>query len=244
MRRTWIIARREFAAYFSTPLAAVFLVIFLFLSGLFALNVGGLYERGQSDLRPFFQYLPWLLLFLVPAISMRLWAEERKTGTIETLLTLPLSVADVVLGKFLAAWAFATLAIALTWPLWATVAWLGDPDEGVILASYAASALLAGAFLAVGACISALTKNQVVAFVLCVCACFLLLISGFPLVTDHVASWAPEAVVEALLSVSALAHFEAILRGVLDLRDVLYFVSVMVAFLLMNGLLVQWKRGA
>ncbi len=241
-QRVTTIFRRELAAYFNTPLASVFLVIFLFLSGLFTFNIGGLYDRGQADLRPYFQFLPWLFLFLVPAISMRLWAEERRTGTIELLVTLPFTVTDLVVGKFLAAWAFSIVAIVLSAPLWVTVAWLGTPDHGVIVASYVASMLMAGAFLAVGGCLSALTKNQVIAFVLCVVACFMLLITGLPAVQDYVAGWAPREVAEALASMSALFHFDSILRGVLDLRDVLYFASVIVGGLACNALLIQWRK--
>lgn len=241
-QRTRTVFRREFRSYFATPLAAVFLVIFLFLAGLFAFNIGGFYERNQSDLRPFFQFHPWLYVFLVPAVSMRLWAEERRTGTIELIMTLPFGVADLVLGKFLAAWAFTTLALALTFPMWITVAWLGSPDHGTILVAYIASALLAGAFLAVGAFLSALTKNQVIAFVLCAVACFVLLIAGFPAVLDFVRGVAPRGVVEGIASTSALTHYESMMRGVLDLRDILYFAGVIVAFLAMNAFAIDWKK--
>jgi ABC-2 type transport system permease protein len=242
IRRTLVIARREFASYFATPLAAVFLVIFLFLAGLFTFNIGGFYERAQADLRPFFQYHPWLFLFLVPAVSMRLWAEERRTGTVELLTTLPFGLGELVVGKFLAAWGFTLVALALTVPIWITVNWLGEPDNGVILAGYLGSALMAGAFLAVGACLSASTKSQVIAFVSCVVACFLLLLTGFPAVQDFFSGWAPRAVVEALASMSALIHFEAMVRGVVDARDLLFFVSVIVAFLFMNALVIDWKK--
>lgn len=238
------IARREFASYFSTPLASVFLVIFLFLSGLFTFNIGGLYDRGQADLRPFFQFLPWLFLFLVPAISMRLWAEERRTGTIELLATLPFALTDLVVGKFIAAWAFANVAIILSAPLWITVGWLGSPDHGVIVASYVGAMLMAGAFLAVGGCVSALTKNQVIAFVVGVVVCFLLMITGLPPVQDYLAAFAPREIVEAFGSMSALTHFESILRGVVDLRDALYFLSIIVAALAINVLLVDWRKAA
>ncbi len=240
--RTMPVFRREFAAYFASPLAAVFLVIYLFMSGIFTFQLGGFYERGQADLRPFFQGQPWLYLFLVPALSMRLWAEDRRTGTIELLLTLPVSVRDLVLGKFLAAWAFATLALALTLPLWITVGWLGSPDHGAIAVGYLACALLGGTFLALGAFLSACTKNQVIAFVLCGVAGFLLLAMGFPIVLDFVSGWMPRAAVEALSSMSALTHFEAMMRGVLDLRDVLYFVSMTIAFLFLNAVVVEWKK--
>lgn len=234
--------RREFAAYFSSPLAGIFLVIYLFMSGIFTFQLGGLYERGQADLRPFFQGQPWLNLFLVPALSMRLWAEDRRTGTIELLLTLPYSVWDLVLGKFLAAWAFACVALALTVPLWVTVGWLGSPDHGAILVGYVACALLSGCFLAVGAFLSAFTKNQVIAFVLCGVASFLLLVTGFPVVLDFVSGWLPRAAVEAISAMSALTHFESMMRGVLDGRDVLYFGSIAAAFLFLNGVVVEWKK--
>ncbi|MFZ9882610.1 MAG: ABC transporter permease subunit [Phycisphaerales bacterium] len=241
-QRTATVFRREFRSYFSTPLAAVFLVIFLFLAGLFTFNIGGFYDRNQSDLRPFFQFHPWLYVFLVPAVSMRLWAEERRTGTIELIMTLPFGVADLVIGKFLAAWAFTTLALALTFPMWITVSWLGSPDHGTIAVAYIASALLAGAFLAVGSCISALTKNQVIAFVLCAVGCFVLLIAGFPAVIDFVRGIAPGGIVEGIASTSALTHYESMMRGVLDLRDILYFALVIVAFLALNAFAIDWKK--
>ena len=242
LRRTAVVFRREFRSYFQTPLAAVFLVIFLFLAGFFAFNIGGFYERGQADLRPFFQFHPWLYVFLVPAVSMRLWAEERRTGTIELAMTLPFGTADLVLGKFLAAWAFTSLALALTFPMWITVSWLGDPDHGVILVAYAASALLAGAFLAIGAFLSALTKNQVIAFVLCAVACFVLLLAGFPAVLDFLRGWAPRGVVEGLASTSAFTHYESMMRGVIDLRDLVYFASLIAAFLVLDAFAIDWKK--
>src|SRR5487761_1164892 len=165
MRNVLTIFRREFASYFATPLAYVFIVIFLVLAGVLTFFLGDFFERGQADLRPFFMFHPWLYLVLIPALSMRLWAEERKSGTIELFLTLPIRIGEAVLGKFLAAWCFAGIALFLTFPFWITVNFLGHPDNGVILASYAASWLMAGAILAIGAAISASTKNQVVAFV-------------------------------------------------------------------------------
>jgi ABC-2 type transport system permease protein len=242
LARVTVVFRREFRSYFQTPLAAVFLVIFLFLAGLFAFNIGGFYERNQADLRPFFQFHPWLYVFLVPAVSMRLWAEERRTGTIELIMTLPFGAADLVIGKFLAAWAFTTVALCLTFPMWITVSWLGNPDHGTIFVAYLASALLAGAFLAVGAFLSALTKNQVIAFVLCAVACFVLLLAGFPAVLDFIRGWAPRGAVEGLASTSALTHYESMMRGVIDLRDVLYFALVMAAFLVLNVFAIDWKK--
>ncbi len=241
-KRISVVFRREFRSYFQTPLAAVFLVIFLFLAGFFTFNMGNFYERNNSDLRPFFEFHPWLYVFLVPAVSMRLWAEERRTGTIELIMTLPFGVSDLVIGKFLAAWAFTTLALSLTFPVWITVSWLGNPDHGTIVVAYIASALLGGAFLAVGSFVSALTKNQVIAFVLCAVACFVLLLAGFPAVLDYLRGWAPRGVVEGLASTSAFSHYDSMMRGVIDLRDLLYFLLVIAAFLVINVFTIDWKK--
>ena len=240
--RIYVIFAREFRAYFATPLAAVFLVIFLFLAGLFTFNIGSLYERNQADLRPFFQFVPWLFLLILPAISMRLWAEERRTGTIELLVTLPFALADLVVGKFLAAWAFATVGIALTLPLWGTLAWLGDPDHGTLCTGYLATILLAGFMLSVGSLISAWTKNQVIAFVLSVALLFIIMLLGYPAALDVVASFAPRCVIEALASTSALTHFDGLMRGVVDLRDVLYFTLGISIFLWLNVAVIDWKK--
>ena len=234
--------RREFASYFATPLAVVFLVIFLVLAGAFTFYLGGFYEAGQADLQPFFRFHPWLYLLLAPAVAMRLWAEERKSGTLELLLTLPLTPWQAVLGKFLAAWAFLGLALALTFPMWITVAWLGDPDHGVILASYVGSWLMAGAFLAIGGALSAATRSQVVAFILSVVVCLLLLLAGFPLALDVVRGWAPLPLVDAVAGLSFLTHFQAITRGVLDLRDVVFFLLCIGAWLLATVLVIDLKK--
>ena len=234
--------RRELASYFSTPLAYVFIVIFLVLAGAFTFYLGGFYQRGQADLLPFFDFHPWLYLFLVPAVAMRLWAEERKSGTIELLLTLPLSMWQAVLGKFLAAWAFIGLALALTFPLWITVNYLGDPDNGVILAGYIGSLLMAGAFLAIGACLSAATRNQVVAFILTVATCFVLLLAGYPLVMDAVGAVAGRGVAEAIAQLSFLTHFSAISRGVLDLRDLLFFLLTIGFWLYACAVVIDLKK--
>lgn len=234
--------RRELASYFATPVAYVFIVIFLVLSSAFTFYLGGFYERGQADLMPFFTFHPWLYLFLVPAVSMRLWAEERKSGTIELLLTLPLTMAQAVIGKFLAAWAFIAIALVLTFPLWITVNYLGNPDNGVILASYVGSLLMAGAFLAIGSCLSAATRNQVVAFILTVVVCLLLLLAGFPLVLDFFAAWAPQGLVDAIAGLSFLTHFTAISKGVIDLRDLLYFVLMIGAWLYASTIVIDIKK--
>ena len=209
-----VIVRRELASYFATPLAYVFIVIFLVLAGALAFFVGNFFDRGQADLQPFFTFHPWLYLVLIPALAMRLWAEERKSGTIELLLTLPISMTEAVIGKFLASWAFAGIALVLTVPFWITVNYLGHPDNGVILASYIASFLMAGAFLAIGACLSALTKNQVIAFVVTAAVCFVFTVSGSPIVLGFIKGWAPEAVLGTVAGFSFLTHFNAIIRGV------------------------------
>ena len=242
MRSIAIIFRRELASYFATPIAYVFIVIFLVMAGAFAFFLGNFFDRGQADLAPFFSFHPWLYLVLIPALSMRLWAEERKTGTIELFLTLPISMGAAVLGKFLASWAFAGIALALTFPFWITVNVLGSPDNGVILASYIGSFLMAGAFLAIGAALSALTKNQVVAFVLSAALCFIFTVSGTTLVLAFLTGWAPEAVVNAVASFSFLGHFSAIVRGVIDLRDAVFFVSVIALFLFVNAIVVELKK--
>lgn len=239
-----VIFRREFRAYFATPLAAVFLVVFLFMSGVFSFSMGGLFERGQADLRSFFQFVPWLFLFLAPALSMRLWAEERRLGTIEVLTTLPIPLWHAVVGKFLAAWFFSLVALALTAPLWMTVSWLGDPDQGVIVAGYIGSAMVAGIFLAIGGFVSALTKNQVIAFVVTIVACFLVLLSGFPLVLNFFRDWMSPGAVDAIASVSVLTHFNSLMRGVVELRDVVYFASGICALMVATTFVVDWRKSA
>ena len=234
--------RRELRSYFVTPVAYVFIVIFLVLMGTFTFYLGGFYERGQADLSAFFNYHPWLYLFLVPAIAMRLWAEERKTGSIELLMTLPITPWQAVLGKYLAAWAFTGIALILTFPIWVTVNYLGDPDNGAILAAYLGSFLMAGGFLAIGSCLSATTKNQVIAFVLTVVVCFGFLLAGFPLVLDLFSAWAPQTIVDGIASLSFLTHFANISKGVIDFRDLIYFVLLVAVFLYANTLVLQWKQ--
>lgn len=242
MRSTYVIFRRELASYFATPLAYVFIVIFLVMAGALTFFMGNFFDRGQDDLQPFFTFHPWLYLVLIPALAMRLWAEERKSGTIELFLTLPISMAAAVLGKFLAAWAFSGIALVLTFPFWITVNVLGHPDNGVILASYIGSFLMAGSFLAVGAALSALTKNQVIAFVVTAALCFLFTVSGSTVVLGFLQGWAPEAVLHAVASFSFLGHFTAIIRGVIDLRDAVFFLSVIALFLFANGVIVELKK--
>jgi len=243
VHNTIAIFRRELASYFATPLAYVFIVIFLLLSSSLTFLLAKFYERGQADLYDtFFAFHPWLFLFLIPAISMRLWAEERNSGSIELLMTLPITLAEAVWGKFLAAWAFAALAIALTFPVWITVNYLGSPDNGAIFAAYIGSVLLAGAFLAVGACMSAVTRNQVIAFILAVSLCFLFTMSGSPFVLDFLSGWAPTVVIDAVGGLSFLTHFQAIAKGVIDVRDVVYYALVIAFFLAATALVLDLKK--
>jgi len=236
--------KRELRSYFATPVAYVFIVIFLILSGAFTFYLGNFYERGQADLQPFFNFHPWLYLFLVPAVSMRLWAEERKSGTIELLLTLPVTMWQAVFGKFLAAWVFIGIALALTFPIWITVNYLGSPDNGAIFASYVGSFLMAGAFLAIGSCISATTRNQVVAFILTVVVCFVLMMAGYPIVLDALSSFAPQGVVDSIASLSFLTHFASISKGVFDLRDLVYFVLMIGVWLYATAVVIDMKKAA
>ena len=242
MSTTWAVMRRELAGYFATPVAYVFLCIFLALSGVLTFQVGGLFDRGQADLEPFFAFHPWVYLFLVPALSMRLWAEERKTGTIELLLTLPISMGQAVVGKFLAAWAFTGLALLLTLPLPLTINWLGHPDNGVILGGYLGSLGMAGACLAVGSALSALTRNQVIAFVLTVAVLFVFVVAGTPVVLGFLKGAAPDAVVEGVASISLLTHFDAISKGVVSLADLVYFGSMIAFWLFASAVLVDLRK--
>jgi ABC-2 type transport system permease protein len=233
---------RELTSYFATPIAYVFIVIFLLLSGIFTFYLGNFFARGQADLIPFFTFHPWLYLFLIPALAMRLWAEERKTGTIELLLTLPVTITEAVMGKFLAAWAFTAITLAMTFPIWVSVNYLGNPDNPVIFAGYIGSLLMAGAFLAIGSCMSALTKNQVIAFVITVVVCLAFILSGFPLVLDFFSGWAPQLIVKTISSFSFLTHFNAIGKGVIDLRDIIYFFSLIAFWLFATAILIEMKK--
>ena len=244
MAQVLIIFRRELQAYFATPLAYVFIVIFLALAGAFTFFLGNFFERGQADLDAFFVFHPWLYLFLVPAIAMRLWAEERRSGTIELLMTLPVTSFQAVLGKFLAAWLFAGIALALTFPIWLTVNYLGAPDNGVILLSYLGSWLMAGAFIAIGSCMSALTTSQVIAFVLGAVACFVFVMSGMELVLAGFRSWAPATVTDVVASFSFITQFGRMTKGVLDLTSVVFFASLIVVCLIVNALVVDLKKAA
>ena len=235
------VARRELAGYFATPVAYVFIVIFLMMAGALTFTVGGFFQRGQADLGPFFTFVPWLFLFLVPALTMRLWAEERRLGTIELLLTLPLPQWQAVVGKFLAAWAFCAIALLLTFPLVLTVNYLGRPDNGVIAAGYIGCLLVAGAYLAVGAAMSAMTKNQVIAFVLAVAVCFLFAAAGSPVVTEFLSQRIP-VLAEIARALSLTERFNSLTRGVIALRDVVFFASFMGFFLFVNAAVIDHRK--
>ncbi|UTW55723.1 ABC transporter permease subunit [Kordiimonas sp. SCSIO 12610] len=234
--------RREFSSYFKTPLAYVFLVLFLVMQGLFTFYMGQFFEREQADLLSFFTYHPWLYLFFMPAIAMRLWSEERKSGTQELLLTLPLSTGMVVIGKYLAALAFAGVALILTFPIWITVNWLGTPDNGPIITGYIGSLLMAASYLAIGAAISSMTRNQVIAFVLTVTVCFFFLASGLPIVLNFFEGWVSDAILVAIANLSFLTHFDNLQKGVISLADVFYFVSVITLWLFINRSMIELKR--
>ncbi|MED5411782.1 MAG: ABC transporter permease subunit [Pseudomonadota bacterium] len=242
MKNLGIIFRRELVGYFATPLAYVFIVIFLITNGIFTFDIGGFYLRGQADLLPFFSFHPWLYLFMVPAIAMTLWADERKTGTIELLLTLPIKLSEAVLGKFLAAWVLTGIALTLTFPIWLTVNYLGDPDNGVILAAYIGSWFMAGGLLAIGSCMSACTKNSVIAFILTVSICFTFVIMGSPILLNALPAWLPQFIVDAFAALGFLTHFDSISKGVLDIRDFLYFTVFIAAWLLASAIVIEIKK--
>src|SRR5947209_5496990 len=242
MRELVAVFKREFAAYFATPLAYVFIVIFLFAMGAFTFYIGHFFDNDTADLQVFFGFHPWLYLFLVPAISMRLWAEERRSGTMELLLTLPIPLAATVAGKYLAAWAFTGVALLLTFPVWITVNYLGHPDNGVIFASYLGSFLMAGAYLALTTMVSALTRSQVVAFIVSVVLALFLILAGFPPVTNFFVGWAWPWIVDGIAAFSVMTHFESIQKGVLDSRDLIYFLSVIVFSLFTTSVIVRAHR--
>jgi ABC-2 type transport system permease protein len=236
------IFKRELRSYFATPIALIFLTVFLLLTGFFTFKMGRFYDMGQADLRVFFMWHPWLYLFIVPAVSMRLWAEERRSGTIELLLSLPVSLAEAMLGKFTAAWVFVGLALLLTFPMVLTVCYLGNPDLGVIFAGYLGSFLMAGAFLAIGCCISALTANQVISFVISTAICLLFILLGFDPIVDMLAGVFPARFVNQLVNLSFPYHFEAIQRGVINLTDLVYFTSLILFSLFAGVIIIDRKK--
>ncbi len=238
------VVKRELAGYFGSPVAYVFIVVFLLLCGFFTFYISHFYEVGQADLRAFFEWHPWIFLFLVPAVGMRLWAEERRTGTIEIILTLPITLPEIILGKFIAAWLFIGLALFLTFPLVVTVSYLGDPDMGAVFCSYFGSFMLAGAYLSVGSMSSSLTRNQVISFIVSVIICLFLVLAGWPPITEILLGWAPPWLVDVISGFSFMTHFTSMERGVLDLRDLFYYISVIFFMLFSNGVILQNRRAS
>ncbi|MGH8617213.1 MAG: ABC transporter permease [Burkholderiales bacterium] len=236
------IVKRELGGYFSSPVAYVFLVIFLLLTGFFTFTIGNFFERGEASLVSFFTWHPWLYLFLVPAVGMRLWSEERRLGTLELLLTMPVTTAQAIVGKFLASWIFLALALALTFPVWVTVNILGSPDNGVIFAGYIGSLLLAGSYLAIASMTSAMTRNQVVSFIVSVMICLFLILAGFTPVTDLLVRWASPWFVDIVASFSVMTHFDSFQRGVIELRDVAFFGSLIGFALFATGVIIRGLR--
>ena len=242
-RHIWTIAKRELSGYFASPVAYVFIVIFLLLNGFFTFMLGRFFEVGEATLSySFFRWHPWLYLFLVPAVGMRLWSEERRLGTLELLLTMPITAWQAIVGKFLASWAFLALALVLTFPVVITVNWLGDPDNGVIFAGYVGSLMLAGAYLAISCMTSAMTRNQVISFILSVMICLFLILAGYTPVTDLLTRWANPVVVQTIAAFSVMTHFEGFQRGVLDTRDFIYFASVIGFALFTTGVIIRNQR--
>ena len=236
--------RRELGAYFATPMAYVFLAVFLLSIGMFTWEAARFFDTGTADLSPFFVWHPWIYMIFLPALAMRLWADETSAGTDELLLSLPLGMPGLVLGKLCAAWTVAAVGLVLTLPMWITVNVLGDPDNGVILAGYLGSFLMAGAFLAIGSCISALTKNQVIAFIVAATVCFLFTMSGLELVLNFFQAWAPELLVRTVASMSFLTHFTAIMKGVIELRDLVFFASLIAFWLFVNIVVIDLKKAS
>lgn len=233
------IAKRELASYFASPVAYVFLVIFLLLTGFLTFTAGAFFERGEASLAAFFAWHPWVYLVLVPAVGMRLWAEERRAGTLELLLTLPVTAWQAILGKFLASWVFLAIALALTFPVVLTVNVLGEPDNGAILAGYLGSLMLAGAYLAITCLTSAMTRNQVIAFILAVVLCLFLILAGFSPVTDLLVRWASPALVDTVAAFSVVTHFDGFQRGVVDSKDLIFFLSVIGYALFATGVVLR-----
>jgi ABC-2 type transport system permease protein len=244
MRNIWTIAKRELSGYFNSPVAYVFIVIYLLLNGFFTFMLGGFFERGEANLNSFFTWHPWLYLFLVPAAGMRLWAEERRVGTLELLLTMTISAWQAIIGKFLASWVFLALSLALTFPVFVTVGYLGSPDYGAIITGYFGSLLLAGAYLAVTVMTSAMTRNQVISFILSIVICFFLILAGWEPVTGLLVRWAPEWLVSTVASLSVMPHFTSFSKGLIDLRAVGFFSSVIAFCLFSTSVILRGLRGA
>ena len=241
-KNIFTIFKRELTGYFESPVAYVFIVIFLLLQGFFTFNIGQFFQTDQANLLVFFQWHPWIFLFLIPAIGMRLWAEEFRTGTIELLLTLPVTIFDTVLGKFFAAWLFLGIALFLTFPMIITVMYLGNPDTGVIICTYTGSFLMAGAFLSICSMTSSLTKSQVISFVISIVICLFFILAGYPPITDSLSGWAPFWITDIISNFSFLTHFDAFKSGVLDLRDFIYYISVIFFMLYINSVIISNRK--
>ena len=241
-KNIFTIGKRELASFFASPVAYVFIVIFLLLTGFFTFMAGGFFEAGTANLNSFFHWHPWLYLFLVPAVGMRLWSEEQRMGTMELLLTMPITPWQAIVGKFLSSWLFLGLALAMTFPIWWTVNYLGDPDNGVIVGSYFGSFMMAGAYLAITSMTSAMTRNQVISFIISVVLCFLLILAGWPLVTDFLETLVSRAWVDFVSSFSVMTHFEGFQRGVVDSRDLIYFLSLIFFSLFTTGVILRSHR--
>ncbi len=241
MNSFWAVFKRELKSYFTTPLAYVFLVIFLFFSGYLTFKQG-FYEMEQADMHTFFMNLPWLFVFMVPSTAMRLWAEERKVGSIELLFTLPITVSQAVLGKFFAAWVFLTIALALTFPMVITVCYLGNPDIGLIVTGYLGSFLLAGGFLAIGCFFSALCKNQVISFILSGVACLIIVYAGMPSTLNYLSMFLPAGLVSAIEGMSFQIHFESIQKGLLKFGDLAYFILLIVGWVAACGIVLDERK--
>lgn len=244
MQNIMTITERELSSYFGSSLAYIFIAIFLVISGGFTFFIGGFLDAGEASLNAFFQWHPWLFLFLIPAIGMKLWAEERKSGTIELLMTLPITPAQAVIGKFLAAWLFLGITLILTMPIWITVNYLGDPDNGAIFTAYIGSWLMAGAFLGITAAISALTKNQVIAFVAGSAACFVFLLSGIEMVQSFFKTVLTDGFAQMMANMSIMSNFDALSQGVVDMRNIVFFVTLIIACLIINTSIINLKKGA
>ena len=242
MKSIWTITKRELGGYFNSPVAYVFLVIFLLMTAAFTFLIGQFMDRNQATLQPFFMWHPWIYLFLVPAVGMRLWSEERRQGTMELLLTLPISLWHCIIGKFLASWIFLTLALVMTFPIWITVNYLGDPDNSVIVASYIGSFFLAGAYLSITSMTSAFTGNQVISFILSVVICLFLVLCGWPPVTDVVETLAPRSIVEFVAAFSVMPGIEQFNNGQIDSRAVIYFLSVIGFPLFATSVIIRGLR--
>lgn len=236
------IAKRELGGYFSSPVAYVFIVIFLLLTGFFTFSLGNFFESGQANLDAFFRWHPWLYLFLVPCVGMRLWAEERRVGTLELLLTKPVTAWQAILGKFAASWIFLGLALLLTFPLVLTVNYLGSPDNGTILAGYIGSILMAGTYLAISSMTSAMTRNQVVSFIISVVICLFLVLCGYPAVTDFLMRMDKPWLVDLVSSFSVMTHFDPFTKGLVDIRDVGFFALAIGFALFTNGVIIRSHR--